>query len=187
MSVIEYILLALALSVPTAIVLRSSAKQSQVRLSQALIVVLLIALMHAAFLVLGMYLGNLFRFDIPSVDSLVYLGLFIVVAIKLMVPAFRHKEMKVQGYDITRWSTAIALGVATGLNVLLIGIGLGFMVSPVEDKFKAAIPMVVILFVLGYWAVMLGRQKKSMKERRWLLIAVLFLLFSAIFNATDLM
>lgn len=184
MSLVEYILLALALSIPTAVTLRCSAAKSHIRLSQALLEVLSFAFVHAAFLVMGMYIGNMLMFNDTSVDNLIYLGFFIVVAVKLLFAALRHKD-NAAGYDITRWSTALALSVATGLNVLLIGLGLGFKALVAFDLYKAAIPMVVAVFLLGYWAVMLGRQKKQFKERRWMLISVLFLLISAVFNVTD--
>lgn len=187
MSIIEYILLAIALAIPTAVVLRGSAQQTHIRLSQALLVVLVFGFVHAAFLVIGMYIANgLSRFshNPESVNNLIYLGFFLIVAVKLLFAAIRQKDASV-GYDISRWSTALALSVATGLNVLLIGLGLGFRTLVAIDLYKAAIPMIVSVFLLGYWAVMLGRQKKKFKERRWMLISVLFLLISAIFNVTD--
>ena len=75
------------------------------------------------------------------------------------------------------------LGVATGVNTLFVGLGLGFRVSFQTDVWRIAIPLFVILFVLCYLAVMLGRQKKEMRARRWQLIAVLFLLIFAIKGA----
>ena len=73
--------------------------------------------------------------------------------------------------------------MATGINTLFVGLGLGFRVSFAADLWRVAIPLFVILFVLCYLAIMLGRQKKEMRARRWQLIAVLFLLIFAIKGA----
>ena len=78
------------------------------------------------------------------------------------------------------------LGIASGINVLLIGIGLGFLVVASEDGIKGPICLAIVVFLISYWAIMLGRQKKTIRERRWLLISVLLLLVSAIFRVVEL-
>ena len=84
---------------------------------------------------------------------------------------------------LRRWGTVLLLGIATAVNTLLVGLGLGFRVSLQAELWKLSVPLFVVLFLLCYWGIMLGRRNKPMRERRWLLIAVLFLLIFAVKGA----
>lgn len=180
MSVLEYIILAFALSIPTMVVLRDCAMKNPIRLTRGLGVSLIIALEHALLLLCGMWISNMLRFDIPDYDNLFFLGLMVAVALRMFFPAFRKKEKRTVSYDISRWSTVSLLGVATGVNALFVGLGFGFRVAVGDALWRVSIPMVLIIFLLCYLGIMMGRRKKQMRERRWQLIAVLFLLVFAI-------
>ena len=170
MSVLEYIILAFALAMPVMVTVRGCALKTPIRLTRGLAVSILIAIEHVLLILAGMYIGNMLRFGFPEYDNLVF-------------PAFRKKEKELPAYNIANWTTVLLLGVATGINTLFVGLGLGFRVSFAADLWRVAIPLFVILFVLCYLAIMLGRQKKEMRARRWQLIAVLFLLIFAIKGA----
>ena len=167
----EYIILAFALAMSVMVTVRGCALKTPIRLTRGLAVSFLIALEHVLLILAGMYIGNM------------YLGLLVVVAFRMVIPAFRKKEKELPAYNIANWTTVLLLGVATGINTLFVGLGLGFRVSFAADLWRVAIPLFVILFVLCYLAIMLGRQKKEMRARRWQLIAVLFLLIFAIKGA----
>lgn len=184
-SIFEYIILALALGIPTLITLRDCATKNPIRLTRGLGVSLLLAAEHTLILLLGILLGNMLRFDIPDYDSLVFLGLFVVVAIRMFFPAFRKKDRERVSYDIAQWGTVALLGIATGVNLLFVGLSLGFRETMEHALWRASIPSFLIVFLLGYLAIMMGRQKKELRERRWQLIAVLFLLVFAIKGAVD--
>lgn len=183
MSVIEYIILSLALAIPTLVTLRGCALRHHVRLSWGLAASLLLAVEHTLLILLGVWVGNMLRFDIPDYDNLIYLGLILVVAIRMFFPAFRKGDKSLPAYDIGRLGTVLLLGVATGTNALFVGLGLGFRVSLAADLWRLAIPMLAAVFFLSYWGIMLGRRKKEVRQRRWQLIAVLFLLIFAIKGA----
>ena len=183
MSVIEYVILSFALAIPLEVTLRGCALKNPIRLTRGLGVSLLLALEHTALMVIGIYIGNLLRFDLPEYDNLVYLGLLLVVALRMFFPAFRKKDKPLPPYDISNWGTVLLLGVATGVNTLFVGMGLGFRVDLATDLWKVAVPLLVVVFLLGYWGIMLGRRKKEIRQRRWQLVAVLFLLAFAIKGA----
>jgi len=183
MSVIEYIILAFALAIPLVVTLRGCALRNPIRLSRGLAVALLLALEQTLLLLSGIWIANMLRFDMPEYDNLVYLGFLLVVAVRMFFPAFRKQDKEMPPYDISRWGTVLLLGVATAVNTFLVGLGLGFRVNLGTDLWKVAIPMVVVMFLLGYWGIMLGRRKKEMRKRHWQLIAVLFLLIFAVKGA----
>lgn len=182
MSVFEYIVLSIALGIETLVVVRSCALQTRIRLTKGMVVSLIIALFQVLFAIAGMAVGNSLRFDFAEVDNLIYLGLVLVVAVKLLMSAVR-KERNIPAYDISRWSTIVLLGIATSINALILALGLGFRVSLNVDLFKMAIPLFLVIFLFSFWAIMLGRQKVEIRRRRWSLFAVLFLLIFAIKGA----
>ena len=169
MSVIEFIILSFALSVPVMVTLRGCALQNPIRLTRGLGNSFLVSIIHVLLMVAGLYIGNLLRFGFPEYDNLVYL--------------FRKKEKPQPAYDISRWSTVLLLGVATGTNTLFVGLGLGFLVPFQANVWRVAVPLFVVMFLLCYLGIMLGRTKKDLRARRWQLIAVLFLLIFAIKGA----
>lgn len=183
MSVIEYIILSFALAVPLEVTLRGCALKNPIRLTRGLAVSLLLAFEHTALMAAGIYIGNLLRFDLPEYDNLVYFGLLLVVALRLFFAAFRKKDRELPPYDISRWGTVLLLGVATGVNTLFVGMGLGFRVYLSADFWKVSVPLLLMVFLLGYWGIMLGRRNKEIRQRRWQLVAVLFLLAFAIKGA----
>ena len=79
--------------------------------------------------------------------------------------------------------TVLLLGVATGVNALFIGLGLGFRVLIENDLWKVGIPLLIIVFLFSYLGIMYGRRKKEVRARRWMLLGVLFLLILAVKGA----
>ena len=181
MSVIEYIILSFALAVPVMVSLRACALKTPIRLTRGLGVSFLLAVIHSALLLLGLFLGNRLRLGLPEYDNLFYLGLMLVVGVRMFFPAFSKKERP--AFDISRWSVVLSLAVATAINTLLVGLALGFRVAFSDELWKSAVPLFIVMFLLCYLAVMLGRRKKTLRERRWQLFAVLFLLIFAIKGA----
>ena len=183
MSVLEYIVLSFAVALPLMFVVRGCALKHHIRLTHGLAVSVLLAIVHVAVILMGIYIANMLRFEIPEYDNLIYLGLIVLVAIRLFFNAFRKQDREIPAYDISRWGTVLLLGVATATNTLLVGLGLGFRVSVRTDLWRVALPLFIIMFLSSYWGIMLGRRNKPMRERRWLLIAVLFLLIFALKGA----
>lgn len=193
MSVIEFIILGLALSFEILIVMNSCAKAMPVRLTKGLAESFSIALINALMLLLGIWIGNMLRFtpenidpNAPSTnnllaetDNLVYLGLLILVAVRLLMRSGK-KNRKVQPYDISKFGTVALLGIAVGINIFLVGFALGFRIPLQENIWRASIPMVVIMTLFAFLGIMLGRQNKELRARRYTLIAVLLLLAFAL-------
>lgn len=192
MSLIEYIILSFALGFEVMIVLQACARHTPIQLSKGLVVSSVIALISALLLAGGMVTGGLLRFTPSNMDSnavttnelfaqtdeLVYLGLLLVVAFRLFFKSF--KKNRVAPYDISRMSTVFLLAIVLGINVLIVGLALGFHVSISDNIWKAAIPLAVVFFLLGMLGIMYGRRQVDMRARRWTLIAVLFILVFAV-------
>lgn len=193
MSIIEYIILALVLGIEAMIVMHGSAKRNKVALTRGLSESLVLGIVSAALLAVGMWAGGLLRFSPDNAgdetlsvnelwrdtDNLVYMGLMLLVAVRLLLKA-RKKSREVPPYDISKWSTLLMLSVVVGMNVLIVGLALGFRVSWMHDLWRGTVPVAVIFALMSFLGVMLGRQEVAIRAQRWTLIAALFVLVFAV-------
>lgn len=178
--VLAYIVLAIALSIPVADALRNGAASHSIRLTRGLIVCLSVSVVHVLLLLLGMAIGNWIRFDMAEYDVPISLGLWVIVALRMALPALRRSKTDPVAYDLSQWRTVWMLGLATGINTFFVGLGVGFIPQLDTDLWKASIPLLVSIFLLGYLGIMLGRRHTSVRSRRWQLIAALLLLALAL-------
>ena len=196
MSIIEFIILAIALSFEALIVMHGCAYKTSIPLTKGLAESFNMALVNVVLLAACIWIGNLLRFTPDNVnpdatstnnllndtDNLVYLGLMILVALRLLFRSGK-KSRQVQPYDIRRFSTALLLGIAVGINTLIVGLALGFRIPLSDNIWRATIPLVVIMTLFAILGIMLGRQQKELRARRYTLFAVLFLLAFALKGA----
>ena len=194
MSIIEFIILAIALSFEALIVMHGCASKTSISLTKGLAESVTIALESVVLMLVGLYIGNLLRFTPESLgesttrdlltdsDNLVCLALMIFVALRLM---FRtgSKKHKAPNYDISSFGTAVLLGIAVGINSLLVGLGLGFRIDAGDNIWRASIPLFVTTTTFALLGVMLGRQQKELRSRRYALVAALFILAFALKGA----
>lgn len=200
MSVIEFIILAIALSFEIMIVMHGCSSNNPIKLTKGLAESFVVALENTLLLLLGIWLGNMLRLTPANItpeeveanssllgrlvetDNLIYLGLMILVALRLVFRSGK-KSRQVRPYDISRFPTAILLGIAAGINTLIVGVALGFRISLADNLWRAAIPMTVLLTLAAFLGVMLGRSQKELRARRYTLFAALFLLAFALKGA----
>lgn len=195
MSLIEFIILAIALSFEALVVMHGCALKNKITLTKGLAESAIVAFVNAVLLAAGIWIGSMLKFTpagidpdasqtgslLADTDGLVYLGLLLLVAIRLLFRSGK-KSRQVQPYDISRYGTAILLGVAIGINTLIVGIAIGF--RPVmSNLWTASVPIFVIMTLFAFFGVMLGRKGKEIRARRYTLFAVLFLLAFALKGA----
>lgn len=171
---------------------RRCAEPFPVRLSSGLGVALIVSAVQTALYLLGFIIGDLLRIESPSdtdffnpTNAYIMFGLFVVVIIKLLFPYLR-REPKLPIFDITDNKAVIAMSVASGINVLIIGIGIGFTTQFTGHLHVTLWPMLLLSFVLGYLGIMFGRQKVAMRQRRWMVVACVILLGTAIATLVNL-
>lgn len=177
MTLISYIVLALALGIQAFVALRNSAAAHPMRLTRGVLVSVLLALVFAALLAGGMTVGEMLRLDVPQVDKSIALGLFGVVVVKQL---FSLRASVTTGYDIQRLGAAIVVALALGINALLLGMGVGFVANLSADWLKMALPLLLLVSLMGTWGIMLGRKQVDIRPRRWLYISMLCLLVVAV-------
>lgn len=185
MSIVSFIVIALALGIGNMLLFRRCGKATPVRLTSGLLIVLATALIHTASLFLGNILGHMLRLFSPSnpdmyadINAYIFLGITVVVIIKLIAPYLR-KQPVLPVFDLRNGISVLAMAAATGINILLIGIGTGFA-APETNPHYLVWPLLVTATLLGYFGLMFGRQKTVLRPRRWTIISCVLLLGVAI-------
>ena len=193
MTIFEYILIALAFGIETMLFMRRHTEKVPVRLTQGAALASIVALVYAVMFLLGIRIGNILRFADPDMgasfdtaNSLVFVGLAVVVVLKMLISLRRRKNREAVIYNIERYTTMVALAFAMGINVLIFGLGVGFLPATDGDLWRVAIPMFVAVLLLAYWGIMLGRQKVEIREKRWIFISVILLLAVVLYRVVTL-
>ncbi len=185
MSLISYIILALAFGIDAMLLFRRCGEATPVQLLPGLGIVAAVAVIHTVLYWLGAWVGNYLAFYSPEepdryndLNSYVFLGLAVVVAIKLLAPYLR-REPQLPVFNLTNRLAVLSMAVATGVNILLVGVGTGF-VEQIPNVHKIVWPLLATGTLLGYLGLMFGRQKVDLRPRRWMVIASVLLLGVAI-------
>lgn len=182
MSIATYIVLALAFGISTMILMRRCAAATPVKLSKGLVIMLLTGIVHVILFVLGITLGDLLRIegkDAPQLyartNAYIFLGLTLFVVVRMLLP-YLKREPNLAIFDLRNWGTTAAMAIASGINVLLVGLGLGFVMPLAGHVHSAIWPLFALTLLLGYMGIMFGRQKVEMRPRRWIIVACVLML-----------
>lgn len=185
MSIVSYIVIALAMGIVNMLLFRRCGEATPVRLSAGLLTIMGQSAIHAAMYYLGGLLGMLLCMrsaDDPGmyadINAYIFMGLVLVVIIKMLFPYLR-KEPRLPMFDLNNGMVFGAMVVITGINVFLVGLGAGF-VEDANPIHKMVWPMFGMSFVLGYLGLMFGRQKVQLRPRRWMVVACVLLLGTAL-------
>ena len=182
MSIATYIVLSLAFGIGTMLLMRRCAEATPVKLTKGLAIMFFTALVHTLLFILGIAMGDLLRIegtDAPQLyartNAYIFLGLTIFVTLRMLIPYLKRKP-QLPTFDLRNWGSAIAMSVASGINVLLVGLGLGFVMPLAGHIHWAVWPLFMSTLLLGYLGIMFGRQKVTMRPLRWMIVASILLL-----------
>lgn len=182
MHIAAYIVLALAFAISNMLLFRRCAEPTPIRLTRGLWLTFFVAATQTAFFLLGILLGDLIRFELPddssafaSANALIFLGLDLFVMLRMLLP-YLHREPRLPLFDLGNGKASLALSFTAAVNPLLVGLGTGFVASTADINILWPIVMLVLLWLFGYWGLMLGRQKVAVRPTRWMVIAAVMLL-----------
>lgn len=145
-------ILALALCVDTLVVSATTAFRSKMAYKRGLLMALILGFCQFAFPLAGAVIGDVARSFIEAVDHWVAFGLLAIVGGKMVVEGFRNEEEA----ESTKYSNLsvgmfFLLGVATSIDGLAVGIGLGL-----DNALKTVLWVVAIIGVVTFLVSMLG-------------------------------
>ncbi len=186
MSTASYIVMALAIGISNMLLFRRCSEVTPIRLTTGLLVSFLLSAIHVIFMIIGSVIGNLLSFtsvDDPDryndVNSYVFLGLAIIVVLKLLSP-YLKRNPKLPLFNLQSWSSVVAMSVATGINVLFIGIGFGFVAQNAVSIHLTIWPLLISSFIFSYFGIMFGRRKVAIRPRIWTIFSCILILGVAI-------
>lgn len=187
MSIISFIIIAIALGISTMVLIKRCAEATPVRLSAGLLIATMVAMVHTVLFIVGMLAGNLLRFEsaddpfaYAEVNSLVLMGMTVVVLLKLLSPYLR-REPKLAVFPLNGGlGRTLLMTVASGINIFLLGMGVGFVALLSQSVHRAVWPLFTLTLLFSYLGIMYGRQKVEMRPRRWIIISCVLLLGVAI-------
>ncbi len=181
MMVFVYILFAMALGLNAMLSMRNSAQYSSIRLTRGLLYSSLIALVSVLLMLAGVWVASLFSYQIGDFDGNVFDSVLILLAAKFAINTL-SKQQREASYNIADTRTMILLSIALGLDALIGGIGFGFADDISTAWLKASLPLFLFVSLFAYLGIMLGRRQIEVKQRRWRLVAILFLVALVFMN-----
>lgn len=191
MSITSYFVLALAIGISNMLLFRRCSELAHIKLTSGIVKSFLLSAIHVLFFILGSTIGDLLGFyssDDPQRysdrNSYVFLGLAIIVVVKVLSPYLR-REPNLPLFNLQSWTSVLAMSVATGINVLLLGIGFGFVVQNTKNISLMVLSIGGVSFLLSYLGIMFGRQKVAIRPLRWTIVYCLLILGVAIASVVN--
>lgn len=174
MSFFEAILLSLALCVDTLVVSSATALRSKMSYRRGLLLALILGFCQFAFPLVGALIGDVARSFIEAVDHWIAFGLLAFIGGKMIWEGVKgagdDDEMKT---SVSRRSLIYGyflLGVATSIDGLAVGIGLG-LDNPMGDVLWIVTTIGVVTFIVAQIGVYLGKRNIPVPERTANMIA----------------
>lgn len=174
MSFIEALLLALALCVDTLVVSATTAFKDKMPWRRGVLMALILGFCQFAFPLVGAVIGDVARAFIEAVDHWVAFGLLAFIGGKMIVDGIRgeegEEEKKVVDGRRSLSATYFLLGVATSIDGLAVGIGLG-LDQPMSTVLWVVTVVCVVTFVVSIIGIFLGKRNIPVPERTANIIA----------------
>ena len=171
MSFIEALLLALALCVDTLVVSATTAFKSKMTYRRGLLMAVILGFCQFAFPLVGAIIGDIARTFIEAVDHWVAFGLLAFIGGKMIVEGIRaEEEESVSKYKKLNVATFFLLGVATSIDGLAVGIGLG-LDNPMSTVIWVVATIGVVTFLVSMVGVYFGKRNIPVPERTANIIA----------------
>lgn len=171
MTFIEALLLALALCVDTLVVSATTAFKSKMSYRRGLLLAFILGFCQFAFPLVGAVIGDIARAFIEAVDHWVAFGLLAFIGGKMIVEGIRaEEEESVSKYKKLNVATFFLLGVATSIDGLAVGIGLG-LDNALRTVLWVVVLIGVVTFLVSMAGIFLGKRNIPIPERTANIIA----------------
>lgn len=183
MNIIDFIILALAIGIDSFSSIHKSVRNHPIPLPRGLAIATLMAAIFIGFTSVGILISNALRFNYTQIDKVVCIAFILLVALKRTIES--RKQINGNAFNLSQYTQSIVFSIAKGINILLLGLGIGF-VENISCFWKISIPIFVLVLIFSMWGTMLGRKQIEMNYRRWGILSTLCLIIIAIKVAISL-
>lgn len=174
MTILESLLLALALCVDTLAVSTSSALKSKMSYRNGLKMAVVFGLFQGGIPLLGALLGGVCATLIASIDHWVAFGLLALVGGKMIYDGIRDVEEDEQ-LDVTKLGVICLLAIATSIDAFVVGVGFG-LDSTVAASVRTCVIIGVVTLLVALVGIFLGKRNVPIPERWANIVAGLVLI-----------
>ena len=165
MTIVEALLLALALCVDSLVVSTTTAFKSKMPWRQGVLMAFVFGLCQGGFPLAGALIGDVARSFIEVIDHWVAFGLLAIIGGKMIVEGIRKEEVEnVSNHQGLNVSTFFILGVATSIDAFAVGIGLG-LDNPISTILWVVAVIAAVTMLVSIIGVYLGKRNIPVPER----------------------
>ena len=177
MTFIEALLLSLALCVDTLVVSATTALREKIPYRRGLLLAVILAFCQFAFPLVGALVGDVARSFIEAVDHWIAFGLLAFIGGKMIMEGVGGEEEEAKSAKSHRSLifTYFLLGVATSIDGLAVGIGLG-LDKPLSTVLWVVVLIGIVTFLVSLMGVYLGKRNIPVPERAANIVAGLVLI-----------
>lgn len=179
MGFLEALLLSLALCVDTLVVSAATAFRTKMTYRRGLLMALILGFCQFAFPLAGAIIGDVARAFIEAVDHWIAFGLLAFIGGKMILDGIRGEEEEAEEKTPDSHRSLIytyfLLGIATSIDGLAVGIGLG-LDNPLTTVLWIVVTIGVVTTLVSLLGIYLGKRNIPVPERTANIIAGLVLI-----------
>ncbi|MBR1785481.1 MAG: manganese efflux pump [Bacteroidales bacterium] len=170
MNFIDALLLALALCVDSFVVSATMSLSNRMSWRRGLLMAVVFGLCQAAFPMAGALAGDAASSFVESVDHWVAFAMLCFVGGKMILDAVGNKNETATKHRDSSLATFLSLGMATSIDALAVGVGLG-LDQPLSTVVWVVATIGVTTFLVSVIGVAIGRRRMPVPERTATIVA----------------
>jgi putative Mn2+ efflux pump MntP len=130
-------------------------------------------LFQAVMPILGFLVGKGLESEIKEYDHWIAFGLLSIIGGKMLVEAFKIREVESRPNDPTNLGVVFTLGVATSIDALAVGVTLSLIT---EHVYTAAVAIGIITFLISWIGWWIGQKIGTFFENKLEIVAGLVII-----------
>ncbi len=147
----EVLIIAIGLSMDTfAVSMASGLCKRSLKFGIVLRAVLFLGTFQALFAALGWLLGQYFQHILMQLDHWIAFVLLVAIGGKMIWESIKTDKAN-ETFDIQNWFVLLGLSVATSIDALIVGMGLGFLSTSILQATLVIGAVTIIFATAGFW------------------------------------
>ncbi len=159
MNIGALIIIAAALCIDSGIISLTVGLQKNVKNTRGLRLAVICALCQGGLFLAGMLFSLAFKKGFDSYDHWAAFVVLFIIGLKMLLE-IRKADSSAKEFDVTHTLVLFGLGLATSIDALIVGFGLGMTMASIFQKIFSASIVFVLTFIFSISGFYLGRKHK---------------------------